>query len=131
MSILWAFQRLQLIQKNLQLLYRICYLYYEFENCVIPDKTQPILLVVVLGAITIGDWCQSNYHNQHSGCVFRDFFFTYQHSKDYQQVQFKFLDAVESLDPNNIMVSRSMLFTVTISNSDFIILISGPCLDFS
>lgn len=32
-------------------------------------------------------------------------YFCYQHSKDYQQVQFKFLDAVESLNPNNIMVS--------------------------
>ncbi|XP_071814158.1 ribosome quality control complex subunit TCF25-like isoform X1 [Apostichopus japonicus] len=30
-------------------------------------------------------------------------YFCYQHSKDYQQVQFKFLDAVESLNPNNIM----------------------------
>lgn len=30
-------------------------------------------------------------------------YFKFEHSKDYQQVQFKFLDAVESLDPNNIM----------------------------
>ncbi|XP_019954509.2 ribosome quality control complex subunit TCF25 [Paralichthys olivaceus] len=29
--------------------------------------------------------------------------FTYEHSRDYQQVQFKFLDAVESMDPNNIV----------------------------
>lgn len=30
-------------------------------------------------------------------------FFTFEHSRDYQQVQFKFLDAVESMDPNNIV----------------------------
>uniref|UniRef100_A0A3Q0R985 Transcription factor 25 (basic helix-loop-helix) n=1 Tax=Amphilophus citrinellus TaxID=61819 RepID=A0A3Q0R985_AMPCI len=29
-------------------------------------------------------------------------YFTFEHSRDYQQVQFKFLDAVESMDPNNI-----------------------------
>ncbi|XP_062861286.1 transcription factor 25 [Trichomycterus rosablanca] len=30
-------------------------------------------------------------------------FFTFEHSRDYQQVQFKFFDAVESMDPNNIV----------------------------
>ncbi|XP_051513292.1 transcription factor 25 isoform X1 [Myxocyprinus asiaticus] len=30
--------------------------------------------------------------------------FTFEHSRDYQQVQFKFFDAVESMDPNNIVV---------------------------
>lgn len=30
--------------------------------------------------------------------------FTFEHNRDYQQVQFKFLDAVESMDPNNIVV---------------------------
>ncbi|KAK2920258.1 transcription factor 25 [Channa argus] len=30
-------------------------------------------------------------------------YFTFEHSRDYQQVQFKFLDAVESMDPNNIV----------------------------
>ncbi|GAA6093856.1 transcription factor 25 [Tachysurus ichikawai] len=30
-------------------------------------------------------------------------FFAFEHSRDYQQVQFKFLDAVESMDPNNIV----------------------------
>ncbi|XP_030270705.1 ribosome quality control complex subunit TCF25 [Sparus aurata] len=30
-------------------------------------------------------------------------FFTFEHNRDYQQVQFKFLDAVESMDPNNIV----------------------------
>lgn len=30
-------------------------------------------------------------------------YFTLEHSRDYQQVQFKFLDAVESMDPNNIV----------------------------
>lgn len=32
-------------------------------------------------------------------------YFTFEHNRDYQQVQFKFLDAVESMDPNNIVVS--------------------------
>ncbi|XP_056876602.1 transcription factor 25 [Takifugu flavidus] len=30
-------------------------------------------------------------------------YFTFEHSRDYQQVQFKFLDAVKSMDPNNIV----------------------------
>uniref|UniRef100_A0A3Q2PZE6 Transcription factor 25 (basic helix-loop-helix) n=1 Tax=Fundulus heteroclitus TaxID=8078 RepID=A0A3Q2PZE6_FUNHE len=30
-------------------------------------------------------------------------YFTFEHNRDYQQVQFKFLDAVESMDPNNIV----------------------------
>ncbi|XP_040904956.1 transcription factor 25 isoform X2 [Toxotes jaculatrix] len=30
-------------------------------------------------------------------------YFTFEHTRDYQQVQFKFLDAVESMDPNNIV----------------------------
>ncbi|XP_044203740.1 transcription factor 25 isoform X1 [Thunnus albacares] len=30
-------------------------------------------------------------------------YFTFEHGRDYQQVQFKFLDAVESMDPNNIV----------------------------
>ncbi|XP_037103560.1 transcription factor 25 [Syngnathus acus] len=30
-------------------------------------------------------------------------YFTFEHSRDYQQVQFKFLDAVESMDPNNLV----------------------------
>ncbi|XDV29368.1 hypothetical protein PO909_032505 [Leuciscus waleckii] len=30
--------------------------------------------------------------------------FTFEHNRDYQQVQFKFFDAVESMDPNNILV---------------------------
>uniref|UniRef100_A0A3P9H7C4 Transcription factor 25 (basic helix-loop-helix) n=1 Tax=Oryzias latipes TaxID=8090 RepID=A0A3P9H7C4_ORYLA len=30
-------------------------------------------------------------------------YFTFEHSRDYQHVQFKFLDAVESMDPNNIV----------------------------
>lgn len=32
--------------------------------------------------------------------------FTFEHGRDYQQVQFKFLDAVESMDPNNIVVKN-------------------------
>lgn len=31
-------------------------------------------------------------------------YFTFEHGRDYQQTQFKFLDAVESMDPNNIVV---------------------------
>lgn len=34
-------------------------------------------------------------------------YFTFEHSRDYQQVQFKFLDAVKSMDPNNIVVNKS------------------------
>lgn len=34
-------------------------------------------------------------------------FFAFEHSRDYQQVQFKFFDAVESMDPNNIVVTKS------------------------
>uniref|UniRef100_A0A673ANH2 Transcription factor 25 (basic helix-loop-helix) n=1 Tax=Sphaeramia orbicularis TaxID=375764 RepID=A0A673ANH2_9TELE len=30
-------------------------------------------------------------------------YFAFEHSREYQQVQFKFLDAVESMDPNNIV----------------------------
>ncbi|XP_056381955.1 transcription factor 25 isoform X2 [Hyla sarda] len=35
-------------------------------------------------------------------------YFTFEHQRDYQQVQFKFLDAVESLDPNNIVLLLQM-----------------------
>ncbi|XP_028931205.1 transcription factor 25 [Ornithorhynchus anatinus] len=35
-------------------------------------------------------------------------YFTYEHHREYQQVQFKFLDAVESLDPNNIVLLLQM-----------------------
>ncbi|KAL1007323.1 hypothetical protein UPYG_G00084980 [Umbra pygmaea] len=35
-------------------------------------------------------------------------YFTFEHSRDYQQVQFKFLDAVESMDPNNIVALIQM-----------------------
>ncbi|XP_068616879.1 ribosome quality control complex subunit TCF25 [Brachionichthys hirsutus] len=31
-------------------------------------------------------------------------YFTFEHNRDYQQVQFKFLEAVKSMDPNNIVV---------------------------
>lgn len=30
-------------------------------------------------------------------------YFTFEHNREYQQVQFKFMDAVESMDPNNIV----------------------------
>ena len=32
-------------------------------------------------------------------------YFAFSHNKHYQDIQFKFLDAVESLQPQNIMVS--------------------------
>lgn len=35
-------------------------------------------------------------------------YFTFEHSRDYQQIQFKFLDAVESMDPNNIVALLQM-----------------------
>lgn len=35
-------------------------------------------------------------------------YFTFEHQRDYQQVQFKFLDAVESMDPNNIVLLLQM-----------------------
>ncbi|KAK6479989.1 mRNAion factor 25 isoform X1 [Huso huso] len=35
-------------------------------------------------------------------------YFTFEHSREYQQVQFKFLDAVESMDPNNIVLLLQM-----------------------
>ncbi len=33
-------------------------------------------------------------------------YFTFEHSRAYQQIQFKFLDAVESMDPKNIVVKK-------------------------
>lgn len=36
-------------------------------------------------------------------------YFTFEHGRQYQQVQFKFLDAVESMDPNNIVVKNFTL----------------------
>uniref|UniRef100_A0A671NZD7 Transcription factor 25 (basic helix-loop-helix) n=1 Tax=Sinocyclocheilus anshuiensis TaxID=1608454 RepID=A0A671NZD7_9TELE len=38
--------------------------------------------------------------------------FTFEHNRDYQQVQFKFLDAVESMDPNNFVVILLLEYTV-------------------
>ncbi|KAL2088504.1 hypothetical protein ACEWY4_015403 [Coilia grayii] len=35
-------------------------------------------------------------------------YFTFEHNRDYQQIQFKFLDAVESMEPNNIVVLLQM-----------------------
>ncbi|KFU85773.1 Transcription factor 25, partial [Chaetura pelagica] len=35
-------------------------------------------------------------------------FFAFEHHREYQQVQFKFLDAVESMDPNNIVLLLQM-----------------------
>lgn len=38
-------------------------------------------------------------------------YFTFEHHREYQQVQFKFLDAVESMDPNNIVVRCEIALT--------------------
>uniref|UniRef100_A0A8C7CY60 Transcription factor 25 (basic helix-loop-helix) n=1 Tax=Oncorhynchus kisutch TaxID=8019 RepID=A0A8C7CY60_ONCKI len=35
-------------------------------------------------------------------------YFTFEHSRDYQQIQFKFLNSVESMDPNNIVALLQM-----------------------
>lgn len=35
--------------------------------------------------------------------------FTFEHSKEYQSIQFAFLDAVESLDHHNIIVCRNFI----------------------
>ncbi len=41
-------------------------------------------------------------------------YFTFEHGRDYQQVQFKFLDAVESMDPNNIVVKINVFSVVVL-----------------
>lgn len=41
-------------------------------------------------------------------------YFTFEHSREYQQVQFKFLDAVESMDPNNIVVNEILQLCVCV-----------------
>lgn len=45
-------------------------------------------------------------------------YFTFEHSRDYQQVQFKFLDAVKSMDPNNIVVNVSLMVPLTFLHED-------------
>lgn len=37
-------------------------------------------------------------------------YFVFEHNHQYQQVQFKFYDAVESLNPQNIMVNYDKLY---------------------
>ena len=39
-------------------------------------------------------------------------FFVYEHNQQYQQVQFTFYDAVESLNPQNIMVNCDKLLSI-------------------
>jgi hypothetical protein len=48
--------------------------------------------------------------------------FAFEHSKQYQKVQFDFLDAVESFDPQNIIVSTEyfLLIPATYINENFI-----------
>ena len=45
---------------------------------------------------------------------FRYSYFAFEHSPSYQEVQFLFLDAVESLHPDNISVSE---FVLSINNN--------------
>lgn len=42
-------------------------------------------------------------------------YFTFEHHREYQQVQFKFLDAVESMDPNNIVVCSEISLILSTS----------------
>lgn len=51
-------------------------------------------------------------------------FFVFEHNHQYQQVQFKFYDAVESLNPQNIMVKyvlkmSAKIFSTCILSIDF------------
>ncbi|XP_072135842.1 ribosome quality control complex subunit TCF25 [Mobula birostris] len=50
-------------------------------------------------------------------------YFTFEHSRDYQQTQFKFLDAVNSMDPNNILV----LLQVNPHHIDSLLQLSDIC----
>ena len=42
-------------------------------------------------------------------------YFAYEHSHQYQQIQFQFYDAVESLDPQNIGVGQIILTLVMLN----------------
>ncbi|XP_072452206.1 ribosome quality control complex subunit TCF25 [Chiloscyllium punctatum] len=50
-------------------------------------------------------------------------YFTFEHNRDYQQVQFKFLDAVDSMDPNNILT----LLRVNPHHIDSLLQLSDIC----
>ncbi|KAM9302439.1 ribosome quality control complex subunit TCF25 [Gastrophryne carolinensis] len=50
-------------------------------------------------------------------------YFTFEHQRDYQQVQFKFLDAVESMDPNNIV----LLLQINPYHVDSLLQLSDVC----
>ncbi|XP_042196267.1 transcription factor 25 [Callorhinchus milii] len=50
-------------------------------------------------------------------------YFTFEHNRDYQQAQFKFLDAVDSMDPNNILA----LLRVNPYHIDSLLQISDVC----
>ncbi|XP_020643959.3 ribosome quality control complex subunit TCF25 [Pogona vitticeps] len=49
--------------------------------------------------------------------------FAFEHHRDYQQVQFKFLDAVESMDPNNLV----LLLQMNPSHVDSLLQLSDVC----
>ncbi|XP_054627250.1 transcription factor 25 [Dunckerocampus dactyliophorus] len=50
-------------------------------------------------------------------------YFTFEHGRDYQQVQFKFFDAVESVDPNNIVA----LLQLNPYHTDSLLQLSDVC----
>lgn len=43
-------------------------------------------------------------------------YFVFEHSRNYQKIEFEFLDAVESLDPQNIIVSHFCRFLFEINS---------------
>ena len=47
--------------------------------------------------------------------------FAFEHAKEYQTIQFLFLDAVESLDHNNIIVNKtfSLVYLTSLINKHF------------
>ena len=42
------------------------------------------------------------------------FYFKYEHNKDYRQVQFKFWEAVGSMNPGNIVVSDILTISIDV-----------------
>uniref|UniRef100_A0A3B3Z651 Uncharacterized protein n=1 Tax=Periophthalmus magnuspinnatus TaxID=409849 RepID=A0A3B3Z651_9GOBI len=54
-------------------------------------------------------------------------YFTFEHNREYQQVQFKFFDAVESMDPNNIVVKSSALLQLNPYHIDSLLQLSDVC----
>lgn len=42
------------------------------------------------------------------------FYFKYEHNKDYRQIQFKFWEAVGSMNPGNIVVSKIPIISTAV-----------------